>query len=70
MNLADDTDHIKREALQIQAALVKQRIGEDEIALHQICLALKGLYSLWDEAGDNAEKRMNAEARMHLSLVE
>jgi hypothetical protein len=33
--------------------LAKQGIGDDQISLEQICLALRGLYTLWDDAGEH-----------------
>jgi hypothetical protein len=49
--------------------LAKQGIGDDQISLEQICLALRGLYTLWDDAGEHINRRMKAEAGKHLTLV-
>jgi hypothetical protein len=64
-----DAGMIEHDAIEIQAALAKQGIGEDRITLEQIGLALRGLYTLWDEAGENMDRRMKAEAGKHLTLV-
>jgi hypothetical protein len=60
---------LHRDALRIQEALAKQGIGEDQISLHQISLALQGQHMLWDEAGAWFEHRMKVEAGEHLTLV-
>jgi hypothetical protein len=63
-------DHIVREALEIQEALAADGVGQDQITLHQIKLALRGQQILWDEAGMLQVARMNVEAGEHLTLVQ